>query len=113
MGPPDVEEGVAWVIGMLTKCSSLLALYGLVVLNFATSKYLARWHMHRMFWAFKLILVLGILQESLLAPVADRVVERYGSCLECKNIKGIGRAYHLAEFWSHWLPITMIIRNIW
>eukprot|EP00928_Gymnodinium_smaydae_P015132 TRINITY_DN15544_c0_g4_i1.p1 TRINITY_DN15544_c0_g4~~TRINITY_DN15544_c0_g4_i1.p1 ORF type:complete len:386 (+),score=23.75 TRINITY_DN15544_c0_g4_i1:46-1203(+) len=97
------SQACIWV----NKFSGLVAIYGLMILNLATSEYLSKWHMHRKFWAFKILIILGILQDIAIERFAEWYLEGHESCLAWEGRKGQGT--HLADFWASWLRLVECI----
>eukprot|EP00928_Gymnodinium_smaydae_P015128 TRINITY_DN15544_c0_g1_i1.p1 TRINITY_DN15544_c0_g1~~TRINITY_DN15544_c0_g1_i1.p1 ORF type:complete len:384 (+),score=37.37 TRINITY_DN15544_c0_g1_i1:57-1208(+) len=101
--PPAWGDSSCQVCVLVNKLSGLVAIYGLMILNLATSEYLSKWHMHRKFWAFKILIILGILQDIAIEKIADRYLEEHQSCLAWEG--RAGQATHLAKFWAAWLRL--------
>eukprot|EP00928_Gymnodinium_smaydae_P080215 TRINITY_DN63964_c0_g1_i1.p1 TRINITY_DN63964_c0_g1~~TRINITY_DN63964_c0_g1_i1.p1 ORF type:complete len:367 (-),score=32.44 TRINITY_DN63964_c0_g1_i1:179-1279(-) len=92
-------------VRILNKLCAVLALWGLFVLNCATHEFLHEWHTHRKFWAYKLLLLLGLFQEK----VVDIITERWEivSCLSWEGYSGPNT--HLTIVWCAWLCLVEAI----
>merc|ERR1712137_1359344 len=59
---------------------------------------------HRKFFAFKILLIVGIVQEHIVAAVASGFAQDQGSCMSWEGEHGEGT--HLSMFWNNWLTLA-------
>ncbi|KAJ1634786.1 organic solute transporter subunit alpha/Transmembrane protein [Pavlovales sp. CCMP2436] len=83
---------------VLTKLTTILALWALFILFWATHELLTQWHTHIKFLAIKIFLIVILLQDSVLEKIMVVDIVRTSfpghQCLA---------AHNLAHFWSEWL----------
>merc|ERR1711879_796327 len=100
----EVFEALRIWIHRSLKASSMVALYGLVVLNWSTHKLLDKWHSHSKFCAFKLLLIIEMLQDHFVKMVVDPIALEGHTCVSWVDDAST-ETTALSRYWCSYLLI--------